>query len=255
MYPILFKLGPIQIAGYGVMMTLGFFTGLVLLRRELARKGLDVALAEWVIIAAMAGGLAGAKLYYLIETYPAVTQDPAGMIISGSGFTWYGGLIVGAVAVITAIRRSGQPLLPAIDAVAPELAIGYAFGRMGCQLAGDGDYGMPTDLPWGMAYPNGTVPTIERVHPAPVYEILQSLLIFWVLWSLRVRLKQPGQLFGVYLILTGIARFAVEFIRLNPPMLFGLSDAQVISLLMVVGGSVWVVAMHRGSGTSPTKTE
>lgn len=247
MYPILFKLGPIQIAGYGTMMTLGFLAGLLLLRRELARKSLSLDLAEWIIIAAMAGGLAGAKLYYVIENSQDILKDPVGMIVSGSGFTWYGGLIVGAGAVIWVIRRSGQPLLPTIDGVAPGLTMGYAFGRMGCQLAGDGDYGKPTDLPWGMAYPNGIVPTTERVHPAPVYEILQALLIFWVLWSLRKRLKRPGQLFCVYLILTGVARLTVEFIRINPRGLFGLSDAQLIGLLMAVGGSIWLMRLSRSS--------
>ena len=116
------------------------------------------------------------------------------------------------------------------------LAIGYGIGRIGCQLAGDGDYGVATDLPWGMAYPNGVVPTLEKVHPAPVYETLLGLAIFAILWRLRLRFEKPGQLFSLYLVLAGAARFAVEIIRLNPDVVWGLSAAQLISLVMIAAG-------------------
>ena len=244
MYPILFEIGPVQVASFGVMMTLGFVTGLLILRRELTRKMLDVSFAETVAVATMIGGLAGAKIYFIIEAWSYVVQDPYNMILSGAGFTFLGGMIGGAAGVMLIIRYRGQPMLPIIDAIALTLPAGYGIGRIGCQLAGDGDYGVPTQLPWGMAYPNGIVPTTERVHPAPVYETLYSAIIFWILWKLRLRLTKPGQMFCVYLILAGFARFLVEFIRTNPPVLFGLSDAQVISILMMIGGGVWLLTMQ-----------
>lgn len=245
MYPILFKIGPVQVASFGVMMTIGFVTGLLILRRELTRKMLDATFAETVAVAAMIGGLAGAKIYFIIEAWSYVIQDPYNMILSGAGFTFLGGMIGGAVGVMLVTRRHRQPMLPIIDAIALTLPAGYGIGRIGCQLAGDGDYGTPTQLPWGMAYPNGIVPTTERVHPTPVYETLYSVIIFWILWKLRRRLTKPGQLFCVYLILAGFARFLIEFIRTNPHVLFGLSDAQVISILMMIGGGVWLLAIRR----------
>ena len=136
------------------------------------------------------------------------------------------------------------------DAVGIGLAIGYAIGRIGCQLAGDGDYGVPTDLPWGMAYPEGVVPTLEIVHPAPVYETLMGLATFGVLWSTRMRLAVPGTLFSLYLVLSGVARFAVEFIRLNPVVAWGLTGAQLISLALVAVGIAGLIYLPR-SGREP----
>ena len=131
-----------------------------------------------------------------------------------------------------------------VDAIGIGLALGYAVGRIGCQLAGDGDYGVPTELPWGMAYPNGVVPTLERVHPAPVYETLMGLGIFGILWSTRKHLQTLGLSFCLYLILSGTARFLVEFVRLNPEVFWGLSAAQGISLVLIgvgTGGGFWLL--------------
>jgi len=129
--------------------------------------------------------------------------------------------------------------LQVADAAGICLAIGYAVGRIGCQLAGDGDYGIPTDLPWAMAYPDGVVPTFEKVHPTPVYETLSHLGIFGLLWATRLRLQTPGLSFCLYLVLAGTARFLVEFIRINQKVLWGLSDAQLLSVVMIVVGLVW----------------
>jgi len=126
-----------------------------------------------------------------------------------------------------------------LDATAPALAVGYAIGRIGCQLAGDGCYGIPTDLPWGMAYPQGVVPPLEKVHPTPVYETLMGLMIFGLLWGMRKRFPQPGLAFCLYLVLAGLAHFLVEFIRRNPKLLWGLSDDQLISLGMMGMGLIW----------------
>ncbi|MBI2503499.1 MAG: prolipoprotein diacylglyceryl transferase [Candidatus Latescibacteria bacterium] len=135
--------------------------------------------------------------------------------------------------------RNRTPLVPVLDASAPALAIGYAIGRIGCQLAGDGDYGVPTELPWGMAYPNGVVPTLEKVHPTPVYETLGGLLLFGILWKMPRSMQRPGLAFCLYLVWAGSARFLVEFIRLNPRVLWGLTAAQLISLGLIGIGGIW----------------
>ncbi len=238
MYPYLLEIGPITIASFGTMVALGFLAALFVLRKELRRKGLDGDLASSIITAAMLGGLAGAKLYFILfETSPHLTwKQTFGAIFSGSGLTWYGGFTVAAIVTYWVIRRNGAPLIPVVDSMGPALALGYAVGRIGCQLAGDGDYGLRTTMPWGMAYPEGVVPTLEKVHPAPVYETLMGLGIFAWLWSTRKRLTIPGLSFCIYLVLAGLARFMVEFIRINPKVLWGLTDAQLLSLVMVVAG-------------------
>ena len=247
MYPHLLEIGPLTIHSYGAMVALGFLVALRLLNLELQRQGINSDLGSALITAGMVGGLVGAKLYFVFfETPPSPTWgETLGSVFSGSGLTWHGGFIVAAAAAVWVIRRRRAPLLPVADALGIALALGYAIGRIGCQLAGDGDYGVPTDLPWGMAYPDGVVPTLDRVHPTPVYETLVGLAIFALLWSVRQRLQVPGLTFCLYLILAGLARFAVEFIRLNPRVLWGLSDAQLVSLVMVVGGGVGVALLLR----------
>jgi phosphatidylglycerol:prolipoprotein diacylglycerol transferase len=148
-------------------------------------------------------------------------------------------------------RHYKMPVLQMFDLASPAAALGYGVGRLGCLTSGDGDYGIPTSLPWGMSFPNGIVPTTERVHPTPIYEFLGSIVIFWILWRLGApREPQParrgkesrstgrgvGIVFAWYLILTGCGRFAVEFIRINPRVLFGLTNAQVMSLVCIIAG-------------------
>jgi phosphatidylglycerol:prolipoprotein diacylglycerol transferase len=149
---------------------------------------------------------------------------------------WYGGVVGGGVAIWILARQRKIAFLVMADIAAPALAVGLAFGRIGCQLAGDGDYGVPTNLPWGMSYPDGVVPTTERVHPAPIYEMLACFAIFAYLW--RHRLQQPpaGDIFGRYLILSAVVRFLIEFVRRNPAWLVGLTTAQWMSVgLGIVG--------------------
>lgn len=240
MCPYVLKIGPLTIASFGLMVALAFLIALFFLKRELARKGIDPELGSSIVTAAMIGGLVGAKLYYVFFETPSGMSwsETLRVTFSGAGLTWYGGFAVAAGAIIWLVRRRGAPLLEVADAIGIAAAIGYAIGRIGCQLAGDGDYGVPTDLPWGMAYPRGVVPTLEKVHPTPVYETLSNLGIFGILWSTRRRFQTPGLSFCLYLELSGLARFLVEFIRLNRRVLWGLTDAQLISLAMMVGGLV-----------------
>ena len=137
-------------------------------------------------------------------------------------------------------------MMKVIDLIAPLLILGYAFGRMGCFLSGDGDYGPPTTLPWGMAFPNGTVPTIEKVHPTPLYEIALSLMIFAFLWKMRKRDMPTGMMFGIYLILAGAERFVTEFWRLTSVVALGMTVAQIISSVLMIAGIVMVLRLRRG---------
>jgi len=246
MYPYLLEIGPITIASFGAMVALGFISALYVLDLDLKRKGLGDELGSTIITTSMVGGLVGAKLYFvLFETPP--NQDWATLfdqLFSGYGLTWYGGFVVASAGVLWQIRRNNAPLGQVVDSVSIALALGYAIGRIGCQLAGDGDYGVPTDLPWAMAYPDGVVPTLEKVHPAPVYETLSHLGIAALLWSVRTRIQTPGASFAIYLILAGVARFAVESIRINPRVLWGYSEAQLISIVFVLGGLFLAVRLR-----------
>jgi phosphatidylglycerol:prolipoprotein diacylglycerol transferase len=196
---------------------------------------------EGFLIIGIAGlaGLVGARLYHVLETPRELIADPS-ILISRFGFAWFGGFLGGFVALLFLARRFQIPALAFMDLCSPAAAVGYAIGRIGCLLSGDGDYGVATTLPWGMSFPNGVVATTERVHPTPLYEFLIWLLIAAILWRVGRNALQragaPGQVFCLYLILTGVARFLIEFIRINPRSFFGLSNAQTASLVSIVLG-------------------
>ena len=216
MRPVLFYIGGTAVPSFWVTAFLGFFAAFLVVRSDLLRRGYSVDLAYDLTLYAYVGGWVGARLFIIPSAWDLFTKDPIGVLLSSSGWVWYGGLIGGTVAVWLLARRRRIPLIVLADVVAPALAIGLAFGRIGCQLAGDGDYGTPTDLPWGMSYPNGVVPTTERVHPAPLYEMVASLAIFAYLWRRRHANPPPGDLIGRYLILAATVRFLLECIRRNP---------------------------------------
>ena len=262
MYPRILEFGPFELFGrtigplgiysYGLMLALGFLTANVILRREYQRRSFDPEVVNNIILYAILGGLFGAKAYSAIENWQGFVQDPLGSFFSGSGLVWYGGLLVGAAAVFYVIWRSDVPTLPGIDSMGPVLILGYAFGRMGCLLSGDGDYGPPSDLPWALSFPNGTVPPdyygfdhFQRMHPTPLYEIILCLIIFAFLWRIRKNYEaQPGFLFGAYLILAAFERIITEFWRLTPKVALGFTMAQWLSLLMIALGA-WMIWRSR----------
>jgi phosphatidylglycerol:prolipoprotein diacylglycerol transferase len=172
-------------------------------------------------------------------------------LISRFGFAWFGGFLGGFVALAILARRFRVPLLEFLDMCSPAAAVGYAIGRIGCLLSGDGDYGVPTTLPWGMSFPNGVVPTTERVHPTPLYEFFIWLVIAAILWRLGKRARSgaapSGEVFCAYLILTGVARFLIEFIRINPRSVFGLSNAQAASLVSIIIGLILLWRVRSGA--------
>jgi phosphatidylglycerol---prolipoprotein diacylglyceryl transferase len=241
MRPVLFEIGPFEIHSWGVVVTVAFVAAWYVLRLELERLVGKGEAAFPLVLAAAAGGVVGARLYWFAEHLGDASLTDS---FSGAGFTWYGGLLGGTAAVIVVARRRGIGIEPLLGAAAPALALGYGIGRIACQLAGDGTYGIASHLPWAMSYPHGEVPTTERVHPTPVYETLASLLIFAVLWRLRTR-TTPLRLFALYLVLAGLERFLVEFIRLNEPVLLGLTQPQLFAVGMLVLGSALLVAAPR----------
>jgi len=255
-YPEL-HIGPLTLQTFGLMFALAFLAAGALIAKRLIEIGKPVDWAYEMGFAALLGGIVGSRVYFVVQNYSSVKHDLIGNLFSGSGLVWYGGAIGGALAVF-AWAWYRDFLSPALfDLAAPALALGYAIGRCGCQLSGDGDYGKPWGGPWAMSYPDGTVPTDRTVHPTPIYETLAMGLGAWVLWQLRDRFR-AGVLFAIYLIYAGVERFAVEFLRRNGEAGLGLTTAQFESLGMIAIGVVWIIAVRRRHGTlsamAPTKT-
>jgi phosphatidylglycerol---prolipoprotein diacylglyceryl transferase len=266
MYPELFKIGPFTVYSYGLMLGISFIVASYLLSKEFERKKLPPNLSTEITLFAIIFGIIGGKLFHLIENWDSFISDPIGMAFNPGGLTFYGGLILAMLAIWIYMRVKKIPFLFIADAAAPSLAIAYGIGRIGCHLAGDGDYGLPTSLPWGTNYENGTVPPSimfrgseiaenfpggfvpdnTPLHPTPIYEFLAALVIFYLLWSLRKKEWPDGKLFMLYLIFSGTSRLLVEFIRLNPRILFGLSEAQIISIVLIMVGLIGFIYYTTG---------
>jgi len=257
MIPILFHLGPLTVYSFGMMLALGFLAADYVIRLECKRRKFDPEYSSSVVIAAAVAGIAGSRIYAILDDLPTYLADPKSMIFSGSGFVFYGGMIGGILGAYLISRWYRISFAVTMDMCAPALAIGQAIGRLGCQLAGDGDWGLPSTLPWAMAYTkaivgwnsetvlklddhynlvSGFFPGV-RVHPAPVYETFLYLGVFAILWSMRKR-SPAGHLIFWYMVLAGAARFVVEFVRINPRVFHGLSEAQLIALAMMLVGAI-----------------
>src|SRR6184192_2508995 len=255
MIPFL-HLGPVTIPTFGLMVATGLLVAAYVLQADFDRRRESFLKRgylqetkepshhdEGFLIIGIAGisGLVGARLYHVLESPRDLIADPS-LLISRFGFAWFGGFIGGFIALFFLARHYRIPVLEFMDLCSPAAAVGYAIGRIGCLLSGDGDYGIPTKLPWGMSFPNGVVPTTERVHPTPLYEFFIWLVIAAILWQMgkkaAIGARPRGEIFCAYLILTGLARFLIEFIRINPRSFFGLSNAQTASLVSMVVGSI-----------------
>jgi phosphatidylglycerol:prolipoprotein diacylglycerol transferase len=232
---------------FGLAFAFGFIAAGAVIGKRLTELGKPPDWAYEIVFAALLGGLIGARLDFLIENYADVKDDLLGSIFSGSGLVWYGGAIGGAIGVSAWAWWRGMLNWGLADLCASSLALGYAIGRIGCQLSGDGDYGKAWDGPWAMAYPNGTVPTDTPVHPTPIYETLAMGLVAYGLWRLRDRYR-TGILFSIYLFCAGLERFLVEFIRRNEDAALGLTQAQLLSVgMMAVGAGVIAWRFRRGT--------
>lgn len=259
MIPFL-HIGPLAIPTFGLMVALGMIVAAYILQADLNRRNTQLQSVhariehdQGFLIIGIAGisGLAGAKIYHVL-------QDPATWrteLFSRYGFAWFGGFLGGFLALLVLASYTKIPTLQFLDICSPAASAGYAIGRLGCFLSGDGDYGKPTNWPWpwGMSFPHGTVPTTEtcvqagwpsdcRVYPTPIYEFLAWLAIAAFLWHMGAKSlrgpKAKGEIFCNYLILTGVARFLVEIIRINPRSFFGMTNAQAASVVSIVLGAV-----------------
>jgi phosphatidylglycerol:prolipoprotein diacylglycerol transferase len=248
MKPEIHLLG-ISIKTFGVMFASGFLACGLLLARRLRELEKPVDWAYEVTFAALVGGLLGARGYYLIQNYNEVKGDLLGHVFSGTGLVWYGGAIGGAIGVIAWMRWREALQLQIFDMCATALALGYGIGRIGCQVAGDGDYGIRSKLPWAMGYPHGTVPTPPgvTVQPTPIYETATMCLVAYLLWHLRDRVR-PGVVLALYCVLSGLERFLVEFIRRNKEVLVGLTAPQLESVVLLLIGLVWLTVLIRRGG-------
>ncbi|MEX2090194.1 MAG: prolipoprotein diacylglyceryl transferase [Bacteroidota bacterium] len=263
MCPRLLEIGPFTIYSYGLMLAVGFIVASYLLGAELKRKNIDPNIGNTVTMIAVVAGIAGSKLLFLIEHWGQFIADPMGMAFSPTGLTFYGGFLLATLMIFLYARNKKVRFFSIADAVSPGLILGYGIARLGCHFAGDGDYGFPTDLPWGTDYSNGTyppsvafrgfpeitgrypggvVPDNILCHPTPVYELIFCAIIFSILWRYRKSIHGNGRMFTLYLMLAGLERFSIEFLRLNPRIALGLSEAQVIAIgLMIVGLAGWMV--------------
>jgi phosphatidylglycerol:prolipoprotein diacylglycerol transferase len=237
----------LSIKTFGLFFALNFAAWGLLAARRLKELGKPADWAYEIVTVALVGGLVGARGYYLLQNHDSLSL---GDLFGGAGLIWYGGLAGGVIAVLYWAHRKDFLSLGLVDIAGPCLALGYAIGRIGCQVSGDGDYGKPWDGPWAMGYPHGTVPTEPgvTVHPTPIYETLIMGLLAFALWQLRDRVR-PGLLFAGYLLGGGLERFLIEFLRRNEDVALGLTAAQLESIVLMVVGVIWVAYVKRRHGS------
>lgn len=259
-YPLAFHIFGLEITGFGILMMSGFLAAGWVMQLELKRRGLNPEYSADVVVAAVIGGILGARLWYM-----ALHGGP---LLQRGGLVWYGGFVGGLVAVVGMGWWKRVPTRFTFELTAPALALGHALGRVGCFLVQD-DYGMPTTLPWGMRFPEGTPPTSARslaawgidvpagtppdavlaVHPTQLYEAAALLFIFWLLWRLRRHRHGVGWLFGVYLVAIGVERFLVEFVRAKDDRFLGaFTLAQAASVLLFLAGLAIIGRLWRAAG-------
>jgi prolipoprotein diacylglyceryl transferase len=219
-----------------------------------------------LLIYAAGFGFLGAKIFHNLENWNDFAKDPIGALLSFSGLTFYGGLICAGAAIMLYARRIKLPIVHLVDAFAPILMLGYAIGRIGCQVSGDGDWGIANlnpkpfswlpDWLWAYQYPHNVVgegvpipgctgpycnQLVPAVYPTALYEVILCSLIFALLWSIRKKIKVPGQLFGIYLMFNGMERFLIESIRVNTKyesLPFQPTQAQIISVSLFLVGLI-----------------
>jgi phosphatidylglycerol---prolipoprotein diacylglyceryl transferase len=263
MYPYI-QIGSFQLGTFGLMLWLAAVVATVVLHKNFTRHGVDADALNVVALVVIAGVI-GAKVWHELQD---VGELRAALLVIGrpgwahpvevvksflhwfqAGFAWFGGMVAGIATLMwqgSQARFKGPAegtlgkkvgALRMLDLAAPAAAIGYGVGRIGCLTSGDGDYGIKTTLPWGVHMAkNALVPTSDLVQPTPVYELLFSLVLFWLLWQWGKKSHPVGWMTGVYLVLSGVGRFLVEFVRINPKLYLGMSNAQVAALLTILAG-------------------
>jgi len=237
MYPVLFRIGSFEITSFGVMLALGALVGFWIFSRELRRSGLPQAATDAALYGLL-GGMAGAKLLWVAEH---TGEEPfLGLLLSRGGMSWFGGLAGGLLVGIGMMMARKLPIVPILASATPAFAFGHLIGRVGCFLVGD-DYGRPSSLPWAVAFPKGLPPTEVPVHPTQIYEAICLGVLGWLLIQWRREHVSDQQVLGRYLLISGVVRFAIEFIRVNDRVLWGLTVAHMVSLGLIAVGSVLVM--------------
>ncbi len=236
MYPVVLRVGTFEVPSFGLMMAIAALVGLWMFSREIRRAGLPDGAFD-AAVAGVVGGILGAKIVWAIEH--AGNAPFADLLFSRGGLSWYGGFAGGLLAGIAIIKRKRLSVLAVVSAATPAIAAGHALGRIGCFLVGD-DYGWPTDLPWGVAFPEGLPPTTMPVHPTQLYEAIGLVPLALFLIRLRKSGRSDATVVGTYLILAGALRFAIEFVRVHEPVAGPLAVAHLLSLVAIVAGTVLV---------------
>jgi phosphatidylglycerol:prolipoprotein diacylglycerol transferase len=251
MHPVLITIGPVEIRYYGLMYVIGIIVGIILMRRETERTQINltkddvISYAFWVVI----GGLLGGRLYYVIFQW---RQYYAGnpleiFAIWHGGLAIHGGIIGGVLFAWVYARAKKAQFWTLLDITAPVLALGQAFGRLGNFMNGDA-HGLPTNLPWGIVFPPGSVAGDEfpgqPLHPVMLYELALNLISFFILWRLRKTDHKPGFIFAMYIMNYGILRFFVSFLRADSLMLGNIRGALVISTLFMAGAFAFILVFR-----------
>jgi phosphatidylglycerol---prolipoprotein diacylglyceryl transferase len=248
-----FHIAHLSIPTFGLMIWLAAVAGAFLMDRNFRRAQVK-ADAVGMVAVAVVMGIVGAKLWHVLDTPSDFREMGWRVLWDSAGFAWFGGLVFGIGALLVQGWQSKLGALRTLDLAAPAAAVGYGIGRLGCFFSGDGCYGVPTTLPWGMSFPNGIEPTFDRVHPTPLYELALGLAIGAWLWRRAGKPYGTGAIVGQYLLLSGIARFLVELVRRNPKVILGLSNAQLASVGSVVLGVIliaWAARTSRRAEVSP----
>ncbi len=248
MHPVLFQYGRVTIYTYGVFVALGFLAALWLAGREARSRGLDPKAIQDLGLVILVAALVGARLFFVLVEWEYFIQNPLKVFqIWKGGLVFYGGFVAAALAAAWYVRAHRLPVWTTGDVIAPALALGQAIGRIGCFFAGC-CYGAACSLPWAVTFtdPRGLAPLGVPLHPAQLYSALGNLAIFGVLYFVaRPRLKGDGRLFGLYLVLYPVFRFAVEFLRDDPRGGLGpLSTSQVLGIPLLAFG-LWILLARR----------
>jgi phosphatidylglycerol:prolipoprotein diacylglycerol transferase len=272
MFPYI-DIGPIHLGTFGLLLWLAAVAATLVLHKNFVRNGVDadaLSVVAFVVIA----GVVGAKTWHELQNVADLRHALKMMTAPGwnhpfdilmeflhwfqAGFAWFGGMLAG-IAMLMWQGRVAKPegltgwraSVRMLDLAAPAAAIGYGVGRIGCLTSGDGDYGINTTLPWGVHMAKNALvpptPPDALVQPTPLYEFLFAMVLGWWLWRLGGKARPLGWLTGLYLVLSGSARFLVEFVRINPPVYGWMTNAQVAALGSVVVGAVVMVMTRRGS--------
>src|SRR5918996_975148 len=234
MYPVLFRIGNVEVTSFGVLVGVAALVGIWMFGKELRRSGLPHDALD-AAIAGVVGGLIGAKVLWTMEF--SGQQPITELLFSRGGLSWFGGLAGGVGTGLWMLRRKGVPIVRALAAATPALAVGHAIGRIGCFLVGD-DYGRPSNLPWAVAFPEGLPPTLVPVHPTQLYEAVALAVVAWASLRWRRQARPDGVVLGRYFVLAGSTRFAIEFIRVNVRVFGPLTVAHLLSFALATIGAV-----------------